>query len=613
MTSPRSLILVLAIALACALIPAGTASASSGALRVLIAYSDGTHTETNFKNQIAALPGVAAADTVNAGAATPSLPELQAYDVVVTFSNTDYANSTTLGNNLASYADMGGVVVEFAFDWAGRVQRQLGGRWSTGGYSPYNVATAVINPGGALGAHEASSPLLAGVTGLVTTAHQNPPLAPGAAEVAKWSDGESAIAFKGRAVGVNACVADGCDPFSGDFARLVLNAAKTSVVGQLLAPDQTCRPDTFLQTGVAAGNSYKVPSPGVITAWYVQDGAPLAQDVRLKVARKTGPDAFALLGESPAGVRAAGQVNGPFPARITASGGDVIGLSTAGDGPCAKAGGASDTFVFPTTGPLTADPTPVVSTSGARFSIEAIVEPDGDNDGFGDLTQDRCLAAPGSVNGCRTADLALSLTATAPTVALGHEVTYTLTAVNNGPDPAPDIVVTNALPQASATTTSLGMLAAGETRSVDFVAKPTVAGPATDTATIASGADDPNTGNNSASATTFVTAPAVLSNLRQAHSTWREPGRGTRKRVPVGTTFKFDLDQAAPVVLRFTQRTVVRGTLRLRARAGLNKVSFLGALTRKKKLRPGGYKLVATATTPGVGSTSKTLRFTIVK
>jgi uncharacterized repeat protein (TIGR01451 family) len=255
----------------------------------------------------------------------------------------------------------------------------------------------------------------------------------------------------------------------------------------------------------------------------------------------------------------------------------------------------------------------VVSTSGARFSIEAIVEPDGDNDGFGDLTQDKCLAAPGSVNGCRTADLALSLTASAPTVALGHQVTYTLTAVNNGPDPAPDVVVTNALPQASPTTTSLGTLTAGETRSVDFVAKPTVAGPATDAATIAGGADDLNTGNNSASATTSVIAPAVLSNVSQAHSRWREPGRGTRKRVPVGTTFKFDLDKAAPVVLRFTQRTVVRGTLRRPGHAGVNKVRFLGSLTRTRKLKPGAYRVVITATTPGVGSTSKTLRFTIVR
>src|SRR4051794_37887538 len=119
MTSTRSLLLVLAIALACALIPAGTASASDGALRVLIAYSDGAHTEQSLKNEIAAQPGVATVDTLDAGTTTPSLTTVRSYDVVLAFSNTDYANSTMLGDELATYADQGGVVIEFAFDWPG--------------------------------------------------------------------------------------------------------------------------------------------------------------------------------------------------------------------------------------------------------------------------------------------------------------------------------------------------------------------------------------------------------------------------------------------------------------------------------------------------------------
>src|SRR3954468_4081639 len=603
MTSTRSLLLVLAIALACVLIPAGSASASSGALRVLIAYSDGAHIEQSLKNEIAAQPGVATVDTLDAGTTTPSLTTVRSYDVVLAFSNTDYANSTMLGDELATYADQGGVVIEFAFDWAGRAERRLGGRWATAGYSAYNVATAVINTGGTLGTHEASSPLLAGVNALDTSAHQNPLPAAGAVEVAKWADGQSAIAFKGHAVAVNACVADGCSTFGGDFGKLILNAAKTRVAGQLFAPDTSCRGDTFFQTGVATGNTYKLPI-GVITSWYVQDGAQPTTDVKLRVARRGAGDDITLLGEAPSGARTAGQVNGPFPARISVSGGDLIGLASIGDGRCAKTTGASgDTWGFPRDTLSATTPTPLLAAApGEKFPIEAIVEPDGDNDGFGDQTQDRCVDEPGSANGCRSADLSLTVTASAPSVAVGHEVTYTLTARNDGPDPAPDVLVTNTLPQASPTSTSLGTLAPGQTASVNFVAKPAVAGPATDTATIASGADDPNSGNNSASATTSVIAPAVVSHLTQTHRRWR-----------VGTTFKFGLDKAAPVVLRFTRRGVTRRTLTRAGHAGLNKVHFTGALPRKRRLKPGTYNVSVTATTPGVGSTSKTLRFTILR
>src|SRR6476659_5982201 len=110
MTSTRSLLLVLTIAVVCALTPAATASASPGALRVLIAYSDGAHTEQALTNEIAAQPGVAVVDTLDAGATTPSLTTLRSYDMVLTFSNTDYASPTMLGDELATYADQGGVV-----------------------------------------------------------------------------------------------------------------------------------------------------------------------------------------------------------------------------------------------------------------------------------------------------------------------------------------------------------------------------------------------------------------------------------------------------------------------------------------------------------------------
>ncbi len=139
----------------------------------------------------------------------------------------------------------------------------------------------------------------------------------------------------------------------------------------------------------------------------------------------------------------------------------------------------------------------------------------------------------------------------------------------------------------------------------------------------------------------------TLSSLGQTNKTWRE---GTalaqlsstrakgRKKIPVGTTFSFKLDQAARVVFTFTKpapgrkvgkrcvaqtprnkhkrrckRTVTAGALTFAAHAGTNKVRFQGLISRRKKLKPGNYKLLVTATAAGRRSRTGTLSFTIVR
>ena len=156
------------------------------------------------------------------------------------------------------------------------------------------------------------------------------------------------------------------------------------------------------------------------------------------------------------------------------------------------------------------------------------------------------------------------------------------------------------------------------------------------------------TGTTAGPDETFTTAalprpkPAVISKAGQSARRWREGSRlarATRRpRIPVGTTFRYTLDKPAAVRFAFTQRkrgrrvggrcvpqtkrnrhrhscarTKVAGTLRFAGHAGVNKVRFQGRLTRRKRLKPGRYTLVITATTPGAGSTSAKLKFTIVK
>jgi hypothetical protein len=174
---------------------------------------------------LAAQSGVATVDTFDAQAGTPTLAQLTPYDVVVAFSNTPYADATTLGNNLADYQDQGGVLVGANFDYYVSPYG-LAGRWITGGYSPYNTPGTTHFSTATLGTHDASSPLLQGVNALSAYYRMTLTVAPGATNLANWSDGASAVAVKGNAVGINAYLGDGTGPgfWSGDFARLIVNA-----------------------------------------------------------------------------------------------------------------------------------------------------------------------------------------------------------------------------------------------------------------------------------------------------------------------------------------------------------------------------------------------------
>jgi hypothetical protein len=134
---------------------------------------------------------------------------------------------------------------------------------------------------------------------------------------------------------------------------------------------------------------------------------------------------------------------------------------------------------------------------------------------------------------------------------------------------------------------------------------------------------------------------ASVTGLHQSHRIWRAGGRlatfAAKHSSPVGTTFTFTLDQAATVSLSFTRpgtgRTVggkcvaankrnrkhrkcarVAGTITHAAHAGVNTVRFQGRVSPAKKLAPGSYTLVVTATgASGQTSTPQTIKFTIVK
>jgi hypothetical protein len=140
-----------------------------------------------------------------------------------------------------------------------------------------------------------------------------------------------------------------------------------------------------------------------------------------------------------------------------------------------------------------------------------------------------------------------------------------------------------------------------------------------------------------------ASAPAI-SAVRQTHRRWRE---GTRlahvsarsRNAPLGTTFTFALDQQASVTFTFTGRAVGRrvgkrclatpkrnrrrhhctitltaGALSFAGHTGTNQVASQGRISRSRKLAPGRYTLVITATNAsGMRSKPASVAFTIVR
>jgi len=168
------------------------------------------------------------------------------------------------------------------------------------------------------------------------------------------------------------------------------SAARASVtVGQLFTPDTDCNtPGTGLQTAVTDGNSYTVPSAGVITSWSWDAGANTVPNLVFKVARHVSGDDYTITGTSLAGTQTANSVN-TYPARISVQAGDVIGVFQNG-GTCGSIEGSGDSYeTVPSDEPLGSTTTYTPYTEW-RFPVAATLEPDADGDGYGDETQDQC-------------------------------------------------------------------------------------------------------------------------------------------------------------------------------------------------------------------------------
>jgi len=206
-----------------------TATPAQCQFQVLIVYSD-TGLPTQLQSEIQAEPNVVAVDLFDAKFNTPTLADLQPYDIVVPFSNFPFADPVTLGNNLADYVDGGGVVVQhgFAFYQPGGGGYDIEGRWLADGYNPYDYSADLSANVFSLGAFNAGHPLMAGVTDLNSNFQNIVTLAAGATEVAATDLNTSLVAFRPvsgghTTVGVTAYVGTESAQ-SGDWGKVIINA-----------------------------------------------------------------------------------------------------------------------------------------------------------------------------------------------------------------------------------------------------------------------------------------------------------------------------------------------------------------------------------------------------
>ena len=200
--------------------------------RVLLIQADafGGVDPTVLRDALLADPDVDDVDFFNGIEGTPTLSQLQAYEIVFTFSNFSdgYQDPVALGDTLADYLDGGGIVVASHHSFNSLPSLSIQGRWLTGGYSPYAYTSAISSNDVTLAPSSGACchPLMLGVGKLTAGGRLNVAVAPGATQVAAYSDGSSAIAVKDRAVGMPVYLGNLELSGQGDYARAIVNAGR---------------------------------------------------------------------------------------------------------------------------------------------------------------------------------------------------------------------------------------------------------------------------------------------------------------------------------------------------------------------------------------------------
>jgi Ca2+-binding RTX toxin-like protein len=143
----------------------------------------------------------------------------------------------------------------------------------------------------------------------------------------------------------------------------------------------------------------------VITSWSFQAGAT-PPTLKLKVGRHVSANDYTIIGESSAQLPAPNTLN-TFATRIPVQAGDLLGEYLDSSGACGSSlllgqrPGDAPNVIGYVIGDVGAGASATFSSaSGLLFDLSARIEPDADQDGYGDETQDSCVTDPSTQSPC---------------------------------------------------------------------------------------------------------------------------------------------------------------------------------------------------------------------
>jgi hypothetical protein len=192
------------------------------------------------------------------------------------------------------------------------------------------------------------------------------------------------------------------------------SAGAASTVGQTFAPTKSvCSGSaTFVQETTPAGE-YTIPFAGVITSWSYQAGSTPPTQLKLKITRRNFFLNYTIVAESAVQTGLTPNALDTFPTRIPVQAGDRLGLFAAIVADCVNGNPGGNPASGYTAAEHSGDD-PVGSThnyasdSNERLDVSAVLEPDADNDGFGDETQDACPGDAAVQGDCKPPDTTIT-------------------------------------------------------------------------------------------------------------------------------------------------------------------------------------------------------------
>ena len=176
------------------------------------------------------------------------------------------------------------------------------------------------------------------------------------------------------------------------------------------ASGATCGPaiQVILQESATAPTTYTAPTPGVLTSYSHNARTGFTGNLRLLAFTPQGPGAFAQVGKSGFNLIAAGVLN-TFPVRVPVPAGAVLGLQA--DNPdllCADNAPGLGTIRVSSLASYDPDAPAGNFTGGPAagyyMNLSAVLEPDVDGDGYGDVSQDLCPQSKLSQAACPAPD-----------------------------------------------------------------------------------------------------------------------------------------------------------------------------------------------------------------